>query len=140
MIETIFVLSIFMMISFCVPLLIKGLETIDEHLVPRKSYEWNLYTFQFRNEFRGSYGIEYGKDSVSFIKGSREVTYEKYGHSLRRRIDRRGHEIVLQDVKAVTISSLTNGVQITVTFTDNQILSSSFFTYSSLEGEGGNGQ
>jgi competence protein ComGF len=129
-----------MMISFCVPVLIKGLETIDEHLVPTKSYEWNLFTFQFRNEFKGSKEIEYGTESISFIKENKEVMYEKYGHSLRRRIDRKGHEIVLQDVRDLNVSPLGNGVQLTVTFTDNQILSSTIYTYSSRGGEGGNGQ
>ena len=40
--------------------------------------------------------------------------YEKYGSNIRRRVDLKGHEIMLQNIKAVTFEPIVNGVRISV--------------------------
>ena len=40
--------------------------------------------------------------------------YEKYGSNIRRRVDLKGHEIMLQNIKAVTFEPIANGVRISV--------------------------
>ncbi|WP_409251338.1 competence type IV pilus minor pilin ComGF [Bacillus sp. SCS-153A] len=116
LLQAIFTLCVFMVIASCFPVVITGITLAVTKLDPSKEYEWNLFSHQFRQEFRGATGINVTDYSIKFMKEGQEITYEKYGEFIRRRVDRRGHEIVLGPIDSVELKKFKNGVEIHASF------------------------
>jgi competence protein ComGF len=96
LIESLLLLQIFMMVALLFPLIIKTYTSIDHSLSPSSTYEWNLMVIQFRNEFVKAEEIDVKDNLVKLKIGNTIVSYEVYGTNIRRRVDLKGHEIVLQ--------------------------------------------
>ncbi|WP_421379567.1 competence type IV pilus minor pilin ComGF [Bacillus salacetis] len=128
LLHAVFTLCIFLLIASCMPPIISGIALVENKLAPSKEYEWNLFSHQFRLEFRGAKDIKVNDSSVIFIKNGEEILYEKYGDYLRRRVDRRGHEIVLGPLNALELKTEENGIEILASFED-EVEVGRFFTY-----------
>ena len=61
-----------------------------------------------------SEGISVENNRLTFVKNGQSIMYEKYGSNIRRRVDLKGHEIMLQNIKAVTFEPIANGMRISV--------------------------
>jgi competence protein ComGF len=128
LLHALFTLGVFLLIATCMPPIITGITLIESKLDPSKEYEWNLFSHQFRLELRGAKNIKVTDSSITFMKNGEEILYEKYGDYVRRRVDRRGHEIVLGPLDALDLNTAKSGIEIHASFEDvNQI--GRFFTY-----------
>jgi competence protein ComGF len=76
--------------------------------------EWEVFIGQAKKELRISDQITVRNNQVSFTKEGESVSYDKYGSNLRRRVDLKGYEVILQNVKSVTFGEVKRGVSITV--------------------------
>ncbi|MGM0844270.1 MAG: competence type IV pilus minor pilin ComGF [Bacillota bacterium] len=129
LLHAVFTLCLFIMAATCVPVIINAVTFTENGLNPSKEYEWNLFSQQFRQEFLGAKEIKITNTSIVFSKKGEEISYEKYGDFLRRRVNRRGHELVLGPINKIEFSSCTNGVEIAAIFEEEHQRTGRFFTY-----------
>lgn len=128
LLQSIFSLCAFLVIATCLPVIITGITLVETKLDPSKEYEWNLFSHQFRQEFRGAKAVNLTEFSIIFMKDDQEITYEKYGEYIRRRVDKRGHEIVLGPLDALELNNVQNGIEIQASF-EGDLQIGRFFTY-----------
>jgi competence protein ComGF len=120
---------VFSIISLGFPLVIKGFEMIQKESVPPRYYEWNLFSQSLRTEMRGGSNFLISPEAVSYVSRGETIKYEQYQDSIRRRVDERGHEVVLQGVDSFEISEVPQGIRIEVIFEEGEIVESEFYYY-----------
>lgn len=130
LIEALLSFSLFCLISLSLPLMMKAFSTIKHDLVPPRYYEWNLFNESVRNEVRRGYGFEVMPDKLSFIVDGETILYERYSHSIRRRVNNRGHEIILQSVASFKFVPIHQGVHLDLEFNGGEIVEGDFFYFS----------
>ncbi|MGG5255071.1 competence type IV pilus minor pilin ComGF [Neobacillus sp. SM06] len=116
LIETLFALSVFAtIVYFVLPLFQIMLPTRDlnRHL---QEMEWDVFSNQIKREIHStSNAVTPNETTVIFTSEAGSVTYEKYNQTLRRQVNGTGHEILLQNVAAVSFRPVKNAIEITVT-------------------------
>jgi competence protein ComGF len=120
---------VFSIISLSFPMIMKGMETIKTDSVPPRYYEWNLFSENLRNEMWASGNILTSPDQISFVKEGERITYERYQNSIRRRVNERGHEVVLQSIHSLTFSEVPQGVKVEVDFERGEWMESEFYYF-----------
>jgi competence protein ComGF len=128
LLHALFTLSIFLVVASSIPAVLTGFSMIERKLDPSIDYEWNLFIHQFRLEFRGAEDIGVTNSSITFTKNGEEILYEKYGNHLRRRVNKKGHEIVLGPLDELELHSVRNGVEILMG-AEGESQTGRFFTY-----------
>ncbi|WP_341356586.1 competence type IV pilus minor pilin ComGF [Rossellomorea sp. y25] len=136
LIESLLSFTIFCMISLCIPLIMNGFSTIKNDLVPPHYYEWNLFNESLRYELWRGESVEITPDKISFMVNGESISYEKYNQSLRRRVNNRGHEVVLQAVDSFSFASIIQGVHLDLEFVGGERVEGEFFYFSTQQGEG----
>ncbi|MGE8204498.1 competence type IV pilus minor pilin ComGF [Heyndrickxia sp. NPDC080065] len=111
-------LLISMILSFF-PLFIKVFEQINHSLSTEEDYEWNLFVIQLRKELRISDKWKVTDNKLYLDVNDEKVMYEQYGNLIRRRVNEMGHEVVLQRVKAISITGDQNQIVFHVQFLTN---------------------
>lgn len=114
MLEMLFSFSIFLLI---VSFLTVGLNFLfqDWKMEARtQRLEWHVFINQLKKEIRLADAANITAGSIVLTIDGKSVLYEKYGSNLRRRVDMKGHEIVLQKLNAITFTSVNGGVEINV--------------------------
>lgn len=134
LIEALLSFSLFCMISLSIPLMMKGFSTIKHDLVPPRYYEWNLFHESVRNELRKANDVNVLSNQISFVIDGETILYEKYNQSIRRRVNNRGHEIVLQSVDHFTFDVIQQGVHLNLEFEGGEKVEGNFFYFSGIEG------
>ena len=113
-VEMIISFSAFLFIASFIPLSFRFLYQdgfVEERL---QRMEWEVFIGQAKKEIRMGEGISIEYNRLTFVKNGQSIMYEKYGSNIRRRVDLKGHEIMLQNIKAVTFEPIANGVRISV--------------------------
>ncbi|WP_406686778.1 competence type IV pilus minor pilin ComGF [Rossellomorea vietnamensis] len=134
LIEALLSFSLFCMISLSIPLVMKGFSTIKHDLVPPRYYEWNLFHESVRNELRNAKDINVMTNQLSFVMDGETILYEKYNQSIRRRVNNRGHEIVLQSVDGFEFNVIDQGVHMDLEFEGGEKVEGNFFSFAASEG------
>jgi competence protein ComGF len=120
---------LFSIISLGFPLVIKGFETIQKESIPPRYYEWNLFSQSLRTEMWGGSNFLISPETVSYVSQGETIKYERYQDSIRRQVDERGHEVVLQGVDSFEISEVPQGIRIDVIFEEGEVVESEFYFY-----------
>ncbi|XJZ26206.1 competence type IV pilus minor pilin ComGF [Bacillota bacterium Lsc_1132] len=116
LVETLFAFSIFTLIVFFVSPLFQAMLPDRDLKAHLQEMEWDVFSSQIKYEIHSSSSATiWNNDKAVLTSNAGIVTYEKYKNTLRRQVDNTGHEILLQNVAAVSFSQLKNAVQITVT-------------------------
>lgn len=113
MLEMLISFTIFLVIVAFIPLLFRTIldqQSIDKRL---QRMEWEVFHSQLKKELRMSDGISINS-KLTLERDGQSIIYEKYGQNIRRRVDLKGHEVVLQKVERVSYTSIRNGVRIDV--------------------------
>jgi competence protein ComGF len=84
---------------------------VDDRL---QRMEWEVFIGQAKKEIRMGERIRVENNRLTFVKNGQSITYEKYGTNIRRKVDLKGHEIMLQNIKEVTFEPIADGVRISV--------------------------
>lgn len=111
-----------MLFSFSVFLLIVSFLTVSLNFIFQdwkmeartQRLEWHVFINQLKKEIRLADAANITPGSIVLTIDGKSVLYEKYGSNLRRRVDMKGHEIVLQKLNAITFTSVNGGVGINV--------------------------
>ena len=113
-VEMIIAFSAFLFIVSFIPLSFRLLY-LDGFVEDRlQRMEWEVFIGQAKKEIRMGEGISVENNRLTFVKNGQSIMYEKYGSNIRRRVDLKGHEIMLQNIKEVTFEPIANGVRISV--------------------------
>ncbi|MDF2038592.1 prepilin-type N-terminal cleavage/methylation domain-containing protein [Bacillus sp. CMF12] len=127
MLEMLFAFSIFLMIVSFLPVSFNFLFQDWKMEARTQRLEWHVFINQLKKEIRLADTADISPVSIVLTIDGKSVIYEKYGSNLRRRVDMKGHEIVLQKLDAITFSSFNGGVEINVS--DNFDQEQSAFLY-----------
>lgn len=84
--------------------------------------EWQILIQQMKMEIREASEISVSKnESVTFYNAAGDlVSFEKYTDKIRRRVNKKGHEVLLQQIMDVTFEPKTNGFLISVITVDGK--------------------
>jgi competence protein ComGF len=115
LLEMLLSFTIFIMIASFIPLFLQ-LAAFPSEKNKLNLLEWEVFLQQAKIEIREASELEV-KDGVLYLKNlyGQNVSYEQYNHSLRRRVDGTGHEILLKNIKSVSFQIVTNGCIVVVT-------------------------
>ena len=90
--------------------------------------EWEMFINQIKKEIRMSEKIEFTPyNRVLLWNGDRNILYEKYGNRIRRRVDGRGHQIILFKIKQFSYGKMEHGITITVLHENGRLYEAKIF-------------
>ncbi|MEH7384951.1 competence type IV pilus minor pilin ComGF [Bacillus sp. JJ1521] len=97
--------------------------------------EWQILIQQMKMEIREASEISVSKNSsVSFsIAAGDVVSFEKYQDKVRRRVNSKGHELLLQHITDVTFEPRTNGFLISVVTVDGKVYQAQISSLTTVE-------
>lgn len=114
MLEMLFSFSVFCMVASFLPLMFNILfqqQSIDGRI---QEMEWGLFVNQLKKEIQSSDYVDVVKGELAVINGEDVVTFQKYEALLRRRVNGKGHEVVLQNIRSVNFQRLGRAIHIQV--------------------------
>ena len=133
MLEMLYAFSIFLLVVSFFPLFFNYFLGNDQIEARLKRMEWHVFVNQIKKELRLAEDINVSDNRLAFTKHGQIILYEKHGNNLRRRVDFKGHEIVLQQVESFQFSPLHDGVKLTLTDLYNQTYSVLLYSFVSLD-------
>ncbi|OZM57659.1 hypothetical protein CIB95_04620 [Lottiidibacillus patelloidae] len=117
LLEMLISFSCFLVLISLLPIIINGMH-IPKHLTGNwlKPMEVHLFFEQVGLELRQTRSLtnQWGRLLLTKDDGS-VVTIERYGNYIRRRVNNKGHDVMLTNVKSMTFRIVSNGVEIQVT-------------------------
>ncbi|SDM16584.1 competence type IV pilus minor pilin ComGF [Bacillus sp. OK048] len=114
LLEVLFALSIFTtIVFFMVPLFHIILENKESN-GRLQDMEWDVFCSQVKKEIHISSKVEVISGRLVITNNNETIYYEKYGSTIRRRVNATGHETLLQNVAVVTFTRVQNTVKINV--------------------------
>ncbi|GLB58176.1 competence type IV pilus minor pilin ComGF [Cytobacillus sp. NCCP-133] len=129
MLEMLFAFSIFLILASFLPLSFRflfhdwGLDERTQRL------EWAVFINQMKKEVRLADDAEVFESRVTLKVAGQNVSYEKYGSNLRRRVDLKGHEVVLQKIDSVSFTRINGGLKMVVKDIFGEEYSASLYHY-----------
>ncbi|WP_240056582.1 competence type IV pilus minor pilin ComGF [Bacillus mesophilum] len=103
MLDALYGFTVFLLIMSLIPLTMNHIIQSSETNKIIAKMEWNIFIQQLKKEVRLSEGgIEVANGKLIVRKNQQQISYEKYGSNIRRRVNGTGHEIVMQNVRDVT--------------------------------------
>lgn len=76
--------------------------------------EWQVFVSQAKKEIRMCDELIITGDGLFMKMNGHLIEYKKWGEYLRRRVDGKGHELILQQVKSAAFETVLQGVRIYV--------------------------
>lgn len=121
-------------LSFITPFLSVLFRSNDEQF---NELEWQIFIQQMKMEIREAKEITVSTNqSVSFVNAAGDVvSFEKYTDKMRRRVNRKGHEVLLQNISSVTFELKTNGYLISVLTVDGENYQAIVSAFTKVEGK-----
>ncbi|WP_070120687.1 competence type IV pilus minor pilin ComGF [Bacillus marinisedimentorum] len=115
MLEMLFAFFIFMFLTgLLMPILKLSASFLDNEGVAIRETE--IFFGQLGREVREADDTEVQAGTLLMLSPTGKlVTYEQYGTMIRRRVDGKGHELVLQNITAVRFVEVPNGINVSVT-------------------------
>ncbi|MGD6853594.1 competence type IV pilus minor pilin ComGF [Bacillus infantis] len=102
--EMLFGFSIFIIIASLLPLSLRYLADGEASEMRLQRMEWEIFSAQLKKEVHMSVDIEVNEGRLTLAGSGESVSFEKYGSNLRRRVNGKGHEVVLQNIHAASFS------------------------------------
>lgn len=120
LIETLLTFALFLMMASLFPLMIQAIPKItitDAHFM-----EIDLFFNQLAMEIRQSKEVSINGSTLLLSQTNGDiVTIEKYQDKIRRRVFGAGHEVYLNNIKAVTYEKENHGVKVTIENHDGNV-------------------
>ncbi|MFD1705393.1 competence type IV pilus minor pilin ComGF [Siminovitchia sediminis] len=103
LLETIFSIFIVSVILSLLPLLYYWFFSIDRALSVEGDFEWNTFLIQLRKELETADTIFLRPERMYLTKNHSIIKYERFQRNIRRQVDDKGQEIVLQNVRRFSV-------------------------------------
>ena len=116
LVDMLLAFSIFLIIAAYIPLSINMIYRIGDVDDRIQRMEWEVFISQVKKEIRMSEHVEVdiNNNRLLLLKDGRQILYEKYSSNVRRRVDTKGHEILLQNIETLSFEKVIGGVKISV--------------------------
>jgi competence protein ComGF len=116
LVDMLLAFSIFLIIAAYIPLSINMIYRIGDVDDRIQRMEWEVFISQVKKEIRMSEHVEVdiNNNRLLLLKDGRQILYEKYSSNVRRRVDTKGHEILLQNIESLSFEKVIGGVKISV--------------------------
>jgi competence protein ComGF len=77
--------------------------------------EWEIFSSQVKKEVRTAEQMTVSPDSIFMRIGQNTIIYDKYGTNIRRRVNLKGYEILMQNLTGLKFENIPEGVEISAT-------------------------
>lgn len=114
MLEMLFAFSIFCLIASFLPLLFSIMFNEQSVEARIQKLEWELFANQLKKELQSSDAFHVVNGELRLSHGEETTSFQHYQKLLRRRVDGKGHEVVLQRVERVVFEKRGNALFIEV--------------------------
>lgn len=114
MLEMLFSFSIFCLIASLLPIMFQIL--FDNYSIESRiqKMEWELFVSQLKKEIQSSDFVDVMNGELILRDGEETISYQSFQRVIRRRVDGKGHEVVLQNVETVSFSKKDSKVSVEV--------------------------
>ncbi|WP_185113070.1 competence type IV pilus minor pilin ComGF [Peribacillus sp. FSL E2-0218] len=129
MIEMLFSLLILMLISLFVVQLFSIIQTQVEAVNKLHPKEWEVFTMQMHQEIRSSKSQVVRGSGLYLMSGDQLSSIEQYEDKVRRRVDGKGHEVILQNISKFQVKKDGSVIVLVVTDKAGTTFSRSFHPY-----------
>ncbi|WP_239254169.1 competence type IV pilus minor pilin ComGF [Listeria ilorinensis] len=119
--EALLSLIITMMILSFIPLFYQEAQKINQLSDLTSENEWLLFRTQFLAELQGAHTIRVSVNAVSFIdQEEKQIVYQQYKNLVRRQVNGRGHEPILQNVQKTHFHEINDEIILAFTSYDGK--------------------
>ncbi|MGA9227103.1 MAG: competence type IV pilus minor pilin ComGF [Mesobacillus sp.] len=111
--EMLLSLLTFLLIASVLPV---GMRVIlDDGMVESgiRRMEWEIFRSQVKKEVRSADEMTVNPEKIMMKIDGKVILYEKYGTSMRRRVDFQGHEILMQNLSSFRFERIEEGFRMT---------------------------
>ncbi|WP_197076552.1 competence type IV pilus minor pilin ComGF [Domibacillus indicus] len=132
MLEMLIALTVFTTCAFSVPLLYDSASRIIKDSKAEKMMEWELFIIQLRNDMQSSQNWQLSGPQIQYSAAGPNdsvVSISRYNDKIRRQINGKGHEVMLQDVKSASFSMEGGNVYLSVTFSNGKQEIASIYSF-----------
>jgi competence protein ComGF len=112
MLEMLLSILAFIVIASMLPGIMKAI--FDEGFLESgiRRMEWEVFSSQIKKEIRSADQYTVSQDKIMLEKDGKIILYEKYGTSMRRRVDFQGHEILMQNLSWFYFKKIREGFEV----------------------------
>lgn len=112
MVEMLLSVLLFFLIASMLPLGMKII--LDQRVadITVRRMEWEVFSSQVKKEIRSAQQMTVQTDRLLMKVDGQYILYEKYGTSMRRRVNYLGHEILMQNLSSFSFGKIADGVEI----------------------------
>jgi competence protein ComGF len=114
-IEMLFSLMILMTTSFFILQLFSIIHTQLESKDKLHPKEWEIFTMQMQQEVRGAKSQDVIENKLYLLSGDQLSFIEQYEDKLRRRVNGKGHEVILQNISKFKVEKDGNVIVLNIT-------------------------
>ncbi|MFC9597287.1 competence type IV pilus minor pilin ComGF [Peribacillus butanolivorans] len=115
MIEMLFSLMILMTTSIFILQLFSIIHTQLESKDKLHPKEWEIFTMQMQQEVRGAKSQDVIENKLYLLSGDQLSFIEQYEDKLRRRVNGKGHEVILQNISKFKVEKDGNVIVLNIT-------------------------
>ncbi|MCO0598933.1 ComGF family competence protein [Peribacillus butanolivorans] len=114
-IEMLFSLMILMTTSIFILQLFSIIHTQLESKDKLHPKEWEIFTMQMQQEVRGAKSQDVIENKLYLLSGDQLSFIEQYEDKLRRRVNGKGHEVILQNISKFKVEKDGNVIVLNIT-------------------------
>ncbi|MFE4896400.1 competence type IV pilus minor pilin ComGF [Peribacillus butanolivorans] len=114
-IEMLFSLMILMTTSIFILQLFSIIHTQLESKDKLHPKEWEIFTMQMQQEVRGAKSQDVIENKLYLLSGDQLSFIEQYEDKLRRRVNGKGHEVILQNISKFMVEKDGNVIVLNIT-------------------------
>ncbi|WP_285768897.1 competence type IV pilus minor pilin ComGF [Peribacillus sp. SI8-4] len=135
MIEMLFSLLVLMSISLFVVQLFSIIQTQVRAIDKLHPKEWEVFTMQMHQEIRSSKSQDVNGNRLYLLSGDQLASIEQYEDKVRRRVDGKGHEVILQNISRFQVKKDGSVIVLDITDKAGTTFSRSFHPFLKVEQE-----
>ncbi|OMP67689.1 competence type IV pilus minor pilin ComGF [Domibacillus epiphyticus] len=129
LIEALIALIVFLACAASFPLLYDAAYRAIETSKAEKNMEWEIFVVQLRNEMQMSKNWHVSGGKLYYGEADALTSISQYQDKLRRQINGRGHEVMLQHIKTAVFSFEGGKLYIHATFQNGEEEEASFYHF-----------
>lgn len=129
MIEIILSFSIYCILAAFLPLILSIILNMNHVTNRTQQLEFELFISQLNTELQGCDYVDVRNGKLYLQSAGEEITFEKYGTNIRRLVQFRGHELILQNIKSVEFSKTQASITIKVVDYNNYVYEDQLFPF-----------
>jgi competence protein ComGF len=134
LIEMLLSFAIYCILASFLPVVFSIIININHVTDRTQQLEFELFISQLNTELQGCDYVQVKNGKLYMQSLGELVTYEKYGPNIRRLVQFRGHEIVLQNIKSVEFIQNQSNITILVVGNNNDVYEDQLFPFLQVVG------